>query len=343
MADKGSKFDQDAAAVQSVYEAAQLSAKMEIQRQKEENAALKLREGARLNHARAIGRLDKIALDRAHNDFLEIVTLYQVKESKSYKEGGFTWDEFCEAAGIDRRQADRKLEDIEPIVAMFPDKLSAFLTIPFNKIKYLGKALSGQMSITDGGPLIIDGVEIPFEKDEIEAAIDRLKEVQKQTAEDHASTLRAKDRLLESKDKVIEKQEREITRLEKSAPPEPVYSSEEEKYIDIVADLGLQFERYLIDIKTRLPYDKEKIPEAALNKLIYLLMYIHRETMELRLDVSQFYEPAGEGVAYEPMEMELPSMQEMQENVPHVKAVLDFMKKKAASHASKEVQTSPKE
>src|SRR6056297_686086 len=92
--------------------------------------------------SKALGVLQKINYDQAHNELLKYAMLYQVRESKEYKAGGLTWEQFCEEVGEPKRTVNEKLKDIGPLVDNFQASLAHFSSVPFNKIRYLGKELS---------------------------------------------------------------------------------------------------------------------------------------------------------------------------------------------------------
>lgn len=156
--------------------------------------------------SRALGVLQKINYDNAHNELLKYVTLYHVKQNKEYKKGGMTWDQFCEATGEQRRTVENKLKDIRPFVEAFSENFSGLAKVPFNKIRLLGRTVSENFSEIKNGNLIIDDTQIaltPDNKDEIEAAIDTLIETHKKEQKELKSKLaRAK----KNTDKIIEEE-----------------------------------------------------------------------------------------------------------------------------------------
>ncbi len=190
-------------------------------------------EGIR-EESRAIGILQKINYDTAHNELLKYVTLFQIRQSKEYKKGGMTWDQFCEAIGEQRRNVDRVLKDIEPIYNNFSDNLSHLIDLPFNKIRYLGKNLTKKtdnLSEIENGILTIDNTPIPLtpdNKDDIEAAIDTMieshkrekKELKNKLAYAKAETKRAVSE--ETKGLALERDTlvKEVDRLKKFEPQE---------------------------------------------------------------------------------------------------------------------------
>ena len=162
-------------AANEIYEVAQRRAKAELEKIKNET-------DSRVGEARATGILQKIAYDEAHNKMIKYATLYQIKQSKSYKKGGMTWEEFCSSIGESRRTVDEIIEEIKPVYDEFSAKLADLINMPFNKIRYLGRAKLAESANFENGCLIFDGQKIqisPENMDEIEAAIDAMKESQK--------------------------------------------------------------------------------------------------------------------------------------------------------------------
>ncbi len=138
--------------------------------------------GAIREEARALGVLQKINYDNAHNELLKYVTFYHIKQNKEYQKGGMTWDQFCEATGEQRRTVENKLKDVRPFVEDFSEKFSGLAKMPFNKIRQLGRAVSENFSEIKDGCLILGEEKIPLtpdNKEEIEAAIDTLIETHK--------------------------------------------------------------------------------------------------------------------------------------------------------------------
>ncbi len=160
-----------------------------------------------------------------------------------------------------------------------------------------------------------------------------LDEVEKIPVRELKDKLRSHVRAIERGKEQLIKLEEENKSLKQQladAKAPPVYTSDEQKYIDIIAELGMDFERILLGIETRIAYKKGQVPEAALKKLYYLLVYIQRETLGERLNVSQHWEGADDQIPYEPHESELPALKEMYGELPHLRGVVDFMEKKAA-------------
>jgi len=159
--------------------------------------------------SRALGVLQKINCDSAHNELIKYVTLYQIKQHKEYKKGGLSWEEFCEACGEQRRTVENKLKDIRPFAENFSENFSGLLKVPFNKIRYLGRSIAEKpenFSEIEDGNIYIDDTKIPLapeNKGEIEAAIDTLIDTHKKEQKElNAKLARAK----KNTDKIVEEE-----------------------------------------------------------------------------------------------------------------------------------------
>lgn len=136
--------------------------------------------------SKALGVLQMIKYNNAHNELIKYAMLYQVKKSKEYKKSGMTWQEFCDSLGEPRKTIEDKLSDILPLVEKCSADFASFARVPFNKIRYLGRSVAAESANIDNNALIIDETIIPLtsdNKEEIEAAIDTLIETHKQEKE----------------------------------------------------------------------------------------------------------------------------------------------------------------
>jgi hypothetical protein len=168
------KADVDASKM--IYDTAREDADLEILKMKSEIEDIR-------EESKALGVLQKINYDSAHNDLLKYATLYQVRETKEYRKGGMTWEQFCEKIGESKRTVNDKLKDIRPLVENFQASLAHFSKVPFNKIRYLGRSVQADSAQIDGDTLLIDGVKISLaadNKEEITTAIDTLIETHKE-------------------------------------------------------------------------------------------------------------------------------------------------------------------
>ncbi|MDY6791540.1 MAG: hypothetical protein SWH54_09750 [Thermodesulfobacteriota bacterium] len=207
--------DAEIEAANEIYKAAKQDAMIEINRMKDEIDSIR-------EESEALGKIKAMDCNIAFNKMLKYAALYNIKKSKEYRKGSLTWDDFCtKAVGQSVSTVDRTLKDIKPIYDNFSGKLTEFLGMPFNKIRYLGRLMSeksGKLPDFKDGALNFDGKKIPLtpeNKDDIEAAIDALKESQKTQLENKEATIKAKDRVLEAKEKIINKQEKEISKYQR--------------------------------------------------------------------------------------------------------------------------------
>ncbi|HDH51258.1 MAG TPA: hypothetical protein ENG95_07400 [Nitrospirae bacterium] len=153
--------------------------KSEAVKQAHENEVAKLKvemEAVRIE-SEAIGALKKIRVDKAYNDLAEAVVLYKVKETKAYKKGGMTWEEFCKSIGHQQRTVDRILEDVSPLFQAFSDNLSDFAGLKFNKIRHLGRAVSDILSENEDGRPVYKGKLLSFsgkDQKELQSIVDDI-------------------------------------------------------------------------------------------------------------------------------------------------------------------------
>jgi hypothetical protein len=122
------------------------------------------------------------------------------------------------------------------------------------------------MSDFDKNDLVIDGVKIPLSaenKDEIEAAIDALKESQKKQAEDTETQLKAKDRVLEAKEKVIQRQEKELAKFKRQVEARG-FEPGEENYVRDMENLKTLLVGFELKLDWRnMPEDATPLMKAA--------------------------------------------------------------------------------
>ena len=144
------------------------------------------------DESKAMGVLQMIKYNSAHNELLKYAMLYQVKKNKEYRKGGMTWQEFCDDFGEPRTTIEDKLRDIRPLVEKCSTDFVSFAKVPFNKVRYLGRSILTDSVKIDNNNLIIDGTKISLElenKEEIASAIDTLIEIHKQEKEDLKKSL----------------------------------------------------------------------------------------------------------------------------------------------------------
>ncbi|MCX5828733.1 MAG: hypothetical protein NTV58_12160 [Deltaproteobacteria bacterium] len=255
-------------AAKEIYNVAKKEGDVEIARLNSEIEAVR-------EESRFEGILDKIDYDIAHNEFLKVLTLYRVKQSKDYKKGGKTWDEFCDAHGYVRKTADRLIEELKPLFGQFSDKLSGLSGIGFNKIRLLGRSVSDNLSGIDDGCLIYGDQKIPLTpeyKDEIEAVIDQIKDEAENAKKEQALDAKAKNRVLKEKEKTINKLHKALEVLEGQAK-EKNLTPEEEGFMKKVDGLRFGFDGYLLQLDPErmedLSFDTDPAPTPRM-RAIYL-------------------------------------------------------------------------
>lgn len=266
-------------AANEIYETAQKYANIEIVKMKEEM------EGVR-DESKAVGILQKIAYDDAHNEMLKYAVLYQIKKSKSYKKGGMIWEDFCPAlTGKTASNIDKTLRDLKPFHDSFRNKFSDLIGFSFSKIRYLGRSIQDKESDFKNGCLIFDGEEIPLtpeNREEIEAAVDAMKEAHKKETEDSKTASKAKDRVLEAKQKVIRDQEKELSKFTKEISKRD-YKPGEENFIKQMENRQTTITGLFLEL------DIERLPEDAtplmVSKYIEVLNYFKR-TAHTYLDMA---------------------------------------------------------
>ncbi|SPD73790.1 hypothetical protein PITCH_A1970009 [uncultured Desulfobacterium sp.] len=219
---KNVDVEADVMLVDEVYEAGKGDAEMMIQNMRAEMDAVR-------EESEAIGAIKALDCNGAFNKLHRYAVLYQIKQKKEYKKGGMTWDEFCEAIGEPKRTVDLILKEIAPVVEEFSASFANSIGLPFNKIRYLGRAVAGELASFAKNALLIDGQEIeltPENKEEIEAAIDAMKETHlKEVKSLKADVKRYKNNVDKQVAEETKAQRKEISalvekveRLEKFAP-----------------------------------------------------------------------------------------------------------------------------
>jgi hypothetical protein len=199
----------DVTATEEIYKTAREHADLEISRLKENI------EGQCAEQF-ILGALAKIDYDNTHNKLLKYALLYQYKQKREYLKGGKSWEDFLDTIGEDRSTVGRIFNDLKPIYDELQGKLHCLAGIRFSKIRYLGKANGAICPVLDGDCLVINGEKIPLNHaDEIESAIDAMKDAHKQEKESMEAVIKAKERIIKGKDEVIHKQEAEISRHER--------------------------------------------------------------------------------------------------------------------------------
>lgn len=88
---------------------------------------------------------------------MKLATMYKALKNKEYKAYGMTAEEFCDSVGENRRNVDRMIEDLTPIIESFSDKFNEFSGCKFNKIRLLGRAVSDNVAEIEDGMIVFEG------------------------------------------------------------------------------------------------------------------------------------------------------------------------------------------
>lgn len=149
--------------------------------------AVALLQSERLD-SEAIGKIKAARFGIKTNELLMYVTFHQIKESKAYKATGRSWDEFCRDAGESSRTIDRILSELSPILKTISATQAEILGMPLSKIRFLGQAIAEKSATVAENAVFIGDQKIeiiPENKEDIEAAIDILKETRDKERETH--------------------------------------------------------------------------------------------------------------------------------------------------------------
>lgn len=234
----------EAKAVEEVYTLARQHADAEMAKLRGEIDAIR-------EEAQALGVLQKIEYDLAHNQMLKYVVLHRIKQAKEYRKGGLTWAQFCDAIGEPVRSIDQILAEIRPLVVGFSAKLADFTGMDFNKIRLLGRCISADSAeITEDGMVLIAGERIPLtpdHRDDLQAALEQVIETNAKILADKDATIRAKDKVLKDKQTLIERQAKELAKLEDAAFKAGM-TPLEEAFIKRMENLRVSFDGYMLKV-----------------------------------------------------------------------------------------------
>lgn len=244
----------DVEAANEIYQVAQTEANQKLQAMQAEIDDVR-------QESFALGTIRAMDSVSAYSELMKYVSLYRVKKHKEYRTGGLTWDGFCESLALERRNVDRILEDISPLMSDFSDKVHMISNIPFNKIRHLGRQISGQLSVFENGAITYAGETIsitPENADEIQALIETIDEDARKAREESEADLKAKDRVLKAKEDVIKKQEKELAKLSREAKKHG-YTPEEEAFLQRMTNSCTMIDGFLLDFDP----ERNPLPEDA--------------------------------------------------------------------------------
>lgn len=277
MAPRIEKKAHDNEGTQEVYALAQAEAETKMSALREEIDAVRV-------ESQAMGVLQTLNATSAYGELLKAITLHKIKENKEYKKGGLTWVEFCESQGLECRTVDRMLGDLQPVIDTFSDSVVRFSGMPFNKIRLLGRQVSGQLSEIKDNCLIYGDESIPLTpeyRDDVQALIERISEEAKEKVETLEATVSAKDKVLKSKGDVINKMERSLKKYEKEAAVMGI-TPEEDAYIQQINNLKTGFDGYLLRLEQNIvPEDYDTFTPRMKAALISAAHYMQMQILAL--------------------------------------------------------------
>lgn len=233
----------EARASSEIYDAAK--ADYEIQMRKMESEMESVRE-----ESTAMGFLQKLRMDETYNQMLKHMTFYKVKNSKGYRKGGLTWEEFCRACGESASSIDKTLKDLVPFLDNFSADFADFFGLGFNKVKYLGRSISAESANFEDGAIVVDGVKVelkPENKSDIEGLIEELKATQKRETQALRDQVSAQRKVSESKQKYADKLEEEMARY-KAEREGAGFEPGEEEFIDRLKNAAKSFHGMFIPL-----------------------------------------------------------------------------------------------
>lgn len=228
---------------------------------------------------RSVGFIQKARIDESYNKMLHSLALFRIREEKLYRTTYKTWDEFCEANGMMKRTVDMLLADLRPLLENFQENFSQIFTMPFSKIRYLGKELGKKISQIEDGEIVFGDVRIPLKpenKDDIEALIDEMKASSKKAQDALESELGALRKMNDNKRSQIESLEKRIAKIEAKAEEEG-FEPGEDVYLDKISKIRTAFHGYGMWID---PENRKTVPEDATPRMkaayLELLGYMRR-------------------------------------------------------------------
>jgi len=198
------------------------------------------------------GKIKSTRFAHKQSKFFTLLMLKQVKETREYRlKYGMNWEDFCEYVGVDRRNIDRQLEDLEPFRVDFLGTFAGFMGADISKIKYLGKAIAGNFTQFDGENIIIGEDKIPCIPEragEINAILDQLQEELKIQKEETVAQKKAFERVQTDTHKTLTKLEKELDKF-KGKAAELGITPDEAQFLKKMEFLKKTFDGYTLQIE----------------------------------------------------------------------------------------------
>lgn len=281
--------DVDVQAANEIYEVAQQQANQQLQAMQAEVDDIR-------QESFALGSIRALDSMTAYTELMKHVTLFRIKEHKEYRKGGMTWDGFCESIGLDRRNVDNIINDLAPLMADFSEKVSLIANIPFNKIRHLGRQISGNFSEIKDGVLIYGDERIPVtpeNADELQALIEKIDEDAKTAKDEATATIKAKDKVLKAKEDVIKKQEKTLLRLEREASDKDL-TPDEDAFLQRMENLRTSFDGYMMKLDAQGSFLFEEISNETPRMKAALISTAHYFKMQILATYDQLVTTYGD-------------------------------------------------
>lgn len=287
--------DVDVEAAEEIYR----HGKEDGERIKEEAERMMVEASEMVEDAKAFGAIQMIDYHDKHNKLLRYAMFYKVKQDKAYKKSGATWDQFCESLGETSRNVNRILDDMGPIYDEFSDKMSDLLGVKFNKLRYLGRSKSDNLSDFKDGELVVGDTKIPLKpenKDDIEALIDEMRASHKKAVQEKEDEIGALRKMNDTKRGELEKLNKKLAKIERTAE-EKGFAPGEEEYLDAISKFRQTFDGFMLRID---PRNKAAVPEDATPRMMaaYLttIDYMRRQIFLMHAGATEVYgEPELDG------------------------------------------------
>ena len=164
-----------------------------------------------------LGAIRKTVYDEKRTEMEKYILLHKVKQRKSYKEKGMTWEEFCNAIGESKVTVDRNLKELQPVINHFLEASQKMLGMELPRIKLLARSIDESDVRTEAGAIVVNGEKVPFDeehKEEIEMLIDELIDQKKKAQKESRKAKKDFKLALERKDTVIKKLHSNIKKYE---------------------------------------------------------------------------------------------------------------------------------
>lgn len=195
----------------------------------------------------AIGALKRAKLDREFSKFVDAVVLYRMKESRAYKTLGYNWEEFCNLAGYDVRDADRIVNDIRPIVEAFSAVLSDFLGLKFNEIRMLGKAKSDNLVSFKDNKVTYKDIEIPITAEDFNIVLKSIQEDLANQKKEYEADKKAMERVQQDINEKLQQAHREFDQFKSKVSKlaeEKGLSPEQDAFLTKMESMRVQFDHF---------------------------------------------------------------------------------------------------